>query len=164
MITNRDREPHQYFIYSPDRDQKLDDVRWDLTRTILYCRCGGKVFFLIGCHFSCLVIAKKVWRFLLIGIHISKNIWTRSPGKFVLLLLYFFLLENRMCSCRILRKLSWKFWCVVVRIASPGKFICVLVPFLVLLEKMVCSYKIIMSSPEKSYVFLLHPSLLENVF
>ena len=56
-----------------------------------------------------------------------------------------FLLANRMCSCRILIK---HFWCVLVRFGSPRKFICVLVPFLVLLEN--------------SYVFLLHPSLLEN--
>ena len=62
--------------------------------------------------------------------------WTRSPGNFDLFLWYFFLLENRMCSCRILRKLSWKFWCVLVRFASPGKFICVLVPFLVVLENL----------------------------
>ena len=90
--------------------------------------------------------------------------WTRSPWKFDLFLLYFFLLENCMCSCGILRKLSWKFWCVLVHFASPGKFVCVLVLFSILLGKMVCSYKRIMSSHGKFiYVFLLHPSLLENL-
>ena len=39
----------------------------------------------------------------------------------------------------------------------------VLLPFLVLLENVVCSYKRIMSRLENSYVFLLHPSLLENL-
>ena len=48
--------------------------------------------------------------------------WTRSHGKFDLFLRYFLLLENRMCSCRILRKLSCKFGCVLVHFASPGKF------------------------------------------
>ena len=47
--------------------------------------------------------------------------------------------------------------------ASPRKFICILIPFLVLLENLMCSYKIIMSSPGKLEVFLLHPSLLENL-
>ena len=44
--------------------------------------------------------------------------WTRSPGNFDLFLWYFLLLENRMCSCGILRKLSWKFWCLLVHFAS----------------------------------------------
>ena len=39
---------------------------------------------------------------------------------------------------------------------------CVLVPFLVV-ENLTCSYKRIMSSPGKLEVFLLHPSLLENL-
>ena len=55
------------------------------------------------------------------------NFWTRFLGKFDLFLLYFFLLENRMCSCEILRKLSWKFWCVLLHFASPEKLICVLI-------------------------------------
>ena len=59
--------------------------------------------------------------------------WTRSPGNFNLFLWYFFFLENRMCSCRILRKLSWKFWCILVHFASRGKFICVLIKELCLL-------------------------------
>ena len=58
-----------------------------------------------------------------------------------------------MCSCGILRKLSWKFWCVLVQFTSPGKFICVLIPFLVLLENLMCSYKKIMSSLGKLEVF-----------
>ena len=89
--------------------------------------------------------------------------WTRSHGKFDLFIRYFLLLENCMFSCRILRKFSWKFGCVLVHFASPGKFICVLVLFLILLENLMCSYKRIMSSPGKFEVFLLHPSLLENL-
>ena len=83
--------------------------------------------------------------------------WTRSPGKFYPFLLYFFLLENRMYSCRILRKLSWKFWCVLVHFASPGKFICVLVPFGSpgKWKKLVCSYERIMSSPGKFICVLI---------
>ena len=80
----------------------------------------------------------------------SNEISTRFPGTFYLFLWYFFLLENSMCSCRILRKLSWKFWCV-------------LVTFLVLLENLMCSYKRIMSSYGKFICFLLHSSLLENL-
>ena len=71
-----------------------------------------------------------------------------STGKFDLSLWYFFLLENRMCSCGILRILSWKFWSVlIVHFSSPGKFIYFLIPFLVLLENLMCSNKRIMSSP-----------------
>ena len=86
-----------------------------------------------------------------------------SPGKFDLFLWHLFLLENLMCSNEILDKISWKFWCVLVHFASPGKFICVFIPFLVLLENLMCSYKRIMSSPGKLEVFFLHPSLLENL-
>ena len=109
--------------------------------------------------------------------------WETSPGKFDLFLWYFFLLETVMCSNEILDKIPWKiwsvfmiffspgksyvffwkFWCVLVRFASPGKFTCVLVPFLVLLENLMCSIKGIMSSPGNSFVFLLNPSLLENL-
>ena len=63
----------------------------------------------------------------------------------------FFLLENRMCSCEILRKLSWKSWCVLLRFASPGK--CVLVMFLILLETLICFNERITSSPGKFDVF-----------
>ena len=89
--------------------------------------------------------------FLLENLMCSNEIWTRSPRNFDLFLWYFW----RMCSCGILRKLSWKFWCVLVRFVSPGKFICVLIPFLVLLEKMACSYKRIMSSPGNFICVLL---------
>ena len=90
--------------------------------------------------------------------------WESSPGKFDLKILwYFFLLENLMCSNEILDKLSWKFWCVLVHFSFPGKIICALVPFLVLLENLMCTYKRIMSSPGKLEVFLLHPSILENL-
>ena len=101
--------------------------------------------------------------FLLENLMCSNDISDKISWKYWSFLWYFFLLENRMCSCRILRKLSWKFWCVLVHFASPGKFTCVLVPFLVLLESLMCSYKRIMSSPGKLEVFLLHPSLLENL-
>ena len=88
-------------------------------------------------------------------LRVLTKFWTRSPVKFHLLfLLYFVLLENWMCSCRILRKLCWKFWCVLV-FASLGKFTYVLEPFLVLLKKMVCSYKRIMSSPGKFICVLI---------
>ena len=58
-------------------------------------------------------------------------------GKFDLFIWCFFLLENHMCSCRILRKSPRNFYCVLVRFVSAGKFICV--PFLVLLEHLMLS-------------------------
>ena len=61
------------------------------------------------------------------------------------------LLENLICSYDI--SFSWK------NFVSPEKFVCVLVPFLILLENLMCSYKRIMSSPGKFEVFLLHSSL-----
>ena len=82
----------------------------------------------------------KIWSVLMVFLSPRKSscaltkFWTRSPGKFDLFLWSFFLLENCMCSCGILRNLSWKFWCILVNFASPGKFTCVLVPFLVLLR------------------------------
>ena len=108
--------------------------------------------------------------------------WESSPRKFDLFLWYFCLLENLMCSKEILDKISWKFWsvliiflplgksyvflqnfekalrkfwCVLAYFASPGKFICVPIPFLVLLENLMCSYKRIMSSPEKFICVLI---------
>ena len=80
--------------------------------------------------------------------------WTRSHGKFDLFLWYFLLLENRMCSCRILRKLleilmcsnkfclSWKTYMCSCNISgSPGK--CVLIKELcLLLENLRCFYYI----------------------
>ena len=56
-----------------------------------------------------------------------------------------------MCSYKILRKLSWIFWCVLVRFLSLGIY--VLVPFLVLLKN--CFYKRIMSSLGKVICFLI---------
>ena len=79
--------------------------------------------------------------------------WTRSLGKFDLFSWRFFLLGNCMCSCGILRKLSWIFWCVLIHFASPGNSICVLVLLLVLLENLICSYNRIMSSPKKIHIF-----------
>ena len=91
--------------------------------------------------------------FLLENLMCSNEILDKISGKFwSIFLWYFFLLENRMCSCGILRKLSWRFWCVLVHFASSGKFVerkCVLLPFFVLLENLMCSYKRIMSSPGK---------------
>ena len=92
---------------------------------------------------------------------VPTKFWTRSPGKFDLFLRYFFLLKScvflqnfekallEILMCSSIFCLSWK--------------ICVLVPFLVLLENLMCSYKRIMSSPGKFQVFLLHPSVLENL-
>ena len=49
--------------------------------------------------------------------------WTRSPGNFDLFLWYFFLLENRTCTCGILRILSWKvYMCSYTIFGSPKKF------------------------------------------
>ena len=62
--------------------------------------------------------------------------WARSLGRFDLFLWYFYLLENRMCSCGILKKafleilmysstfcLSWKIYmCSCTIFGSPGKF------------------------------------------
>ena len=72
------------------------------------------------------------------------------PGKSFVFLRNFekALLEILMCSSTF---------------CSPGKFIYVLIPFLFLLEDLMCSYKRIMSSPGKLEVLLLHPSLLENL-
>ena len=48
---------------------------------------------------------------------------------------------------KVLKKLSWKFLYVLVHLASPGRFKCVLVlPFLVLLESLVGFNKRIMPS------------------
>ena len=63
-----------------------------------------------------------------------------SPGNFYLFLWYFFLLENRMCSCGILRKLSWKFWCVLATFCLSWKIY-------------MCSYATF-GSPRKFDVFL----------
>ena len=74
-----------------------------------------------------------------------------SPGKS-----YVFLRDFEKAILEILMYL--------VHIASPGKFTCVLVPFLVLLEKKWCVLiKGLCLLLENSYVFLLHPSLLENL-
>ena len=108
---------------------------------------------------SCKILRKLSWKIL----WVLTKFWTRSHGKFDLFLRYFLLLENRMCSCRILRKLSWKFWCVLVHFAYPRKVICVLVPFLILVKNLMCSYKRIMFSPGKFELFLSHPNLLENL-
>ena len=104
----------------------------------------------------------KIWSVLMVFLSPRKScvltkFWTASPGKFDLFLRYFFHLENCMCSCGILRKLSWKFWCVLVHFASPGKFLyyfwffwkiwCVLMKEIYLLLENSC--------------FLLHSSLLE---
>ena len=80
--------------------------------------------FLWYCSFS--------WKILCV----LTKFWTRFHAKFDLFLWYFLFLENHMCFCRILRKISWKFWCV-------------LVIFLGLLENLMCSFKRIMSSPGK---------------
>ena len=65
--------------------------------------------------------------------------WESSPGKFDLFVWYFLLLENLKCSNEILDKISWKIWCVLIHVASPEKFICVLGIFLILLENLMCS-------------------------
>ena len=65
------------------------------------------------------------------------------------------LLENPTCSYKILRKLCWKIWSVLMECLSPGKSLCVSLPFLVLLENLMCSYKTIMSSPGKFICFLI---------
>ena len=94
--------------------------------------------------------------------------WTRSPGKFDLLLWYFLFLENPMCSCRISRKLFWKFWCVLVKTFCLSRkiYMCSCTIFGSPEKFDICSYKRFMSSPGKFIlviVFLLHPSLLENL-
>ena len=68
---------------------------------------------------------------------------TRSPGKFDLFLWYFFFLEIRMCSCRILNFLPFleNAMCSCTIFGSPGK--------------KVCSYKRIMSSPGKFICVLI---------
>ena len=58
------------------------------------------------------------------------------------------LLENRICSYKILIKSSWKFRSVVMVFLSRGKSLCVLTKFWT-------------RSPGKSYVFLWHFFLLE---
>ena len=80
--------------------------------------------------------------------------WESFAGKFNLFSWYFFLLEKRMCFCGILRILSWKFLCALLRFASPEN-LCVLVLILVLLENLMCSYKRIISSPGKFICFLI---------
>ena len=77
---------------------------------------------------------------------IRREIWSILENRSVFR--KFWERKNRMCACGILRKFSWKFWCVLVHITYPGKFICVLVLFLKR-----CSYKRVMSS-WKIHVFL----------
>ena len=121
----------------------------------------------ICCYKILRKLSWKIWYVLMVFLSPGKsyvcNFGQDLFGKFNPFLWYFFLLENRMCSCRVSRKLFWKFWCVLVHFASPGKILCVFVPFLVLLKILTCSYKRIMSSPGKIKVFLLHPGLLESL-
>ena len=73
-----------------------------------------------------------------------------------------FSLKILCAPCRILRKLSWKFWFVLVHFVSPLKFRCVLVPFLVLLENLLCFYKEFHLLLENSYVSFKKKPLLEK--
>ena len=102
-----------------------------------------------------------------------------SPGKSYLFLQNFekALLENLICSYG--NSFSWKILCVLTKFwtRSPGNFDLFLWNFeKALLEILMCSstfclswkiymcsYKRIMSSSEKLEVFLLHPSLMENL-
>ena len=105
--------------------------------------------------------------------------WEISPGKFDLFFWYFFFLENLMCSNEILDKISWKNLICFYVIFSPGKsyaflqnsekalqeiLMCSSIIFFyqVLLENLMCSYKVICPLLENSYFFLLHRSLLER--
>ena len=103
-------------------------------------------------------ISWKVWSVLMVVLSYGKNLMCstnlehRYSGKFDRFLWYLFLLEN--CIYVFLQNFD----------SSPGKFICVSVPFLInLLDNLTCSYERIISSPGKFEVFLLHPSLLENL-
>ena len=49
------------------------------------------------------------------------------------------------------------FMCLV-HFVSPENFICVLVPFLVLLKNLVCSYKRVMSCPDGKFMFSYYES------
>ena len=67
-----------------------------------------------------------------------------------------------MCSSGILRQIPRKFWCVLVSFCLSKKTICSCTNFDSLWNLM-CSLKELYLLLENSYLFLLHPSLLENL-
>ena len=100
------------------------------------------------------VLTTPSWKILCV----LTKFWTRSPGKFWSVL-YDISSSWKMCSCVILRKLSWKFWCVHSIFCLSWKIYVFLYNFWFSQKIWCVLYKRIMSSPGKLEMFLLHPTV-----
>ena len=90
----------------------------------------------------------KFCKISVLGVKVSWKIvcvvtkfWENFPGEFDLFLQYYFLLENCMFFAQFWENSPWKFAVLMIyffllenRMCSSEKFVCVLVPFLVILE------------------------------